>query len=366
MSDPVTIQRFDFIKTFPWLRIGRALGCALSLQALFIAMIGVLLVDFSRAALVLAISGEARTLDGAVWAMHVPPVQDTLVPLWNLGHVPWRVGWKLLVIGAAAGVVWSFVGVAMCRCTALEFCRDESASFRDSVQHAINRFAAPWGALATPLFGTAMLMVMIAALAVPAFLPAVGGLWLRFLSPIIAILGVGAGFILLVLPVMWPLMIAAVAVDDSDGFDAFSRSFSFVTSHPWMTAGLFAVAGAMIAACAIGIDFGIEYAAGIIPWSAGWLTSETQIHDHLVPAAMWWVRLFARALLTSLFWSLATIIYVFLRQVTDASPLDKMSGFDLPGLAREEYPVVGIPAMNPPTTETPLSPPLSATEGTAE
>ncbi len=354
MPEPVTVQRIDFIRTLPWLRIGRAIGCALSLQALFIALIGVLLVDFSRAALITVLRSNELpiVIVEPPWTEKVPPVQDTLVPLWLFAKVPGSVGWKLILLGAAAAVIWSFVGVALCRCAALEFCRDESASFRGSVQHAVSRFAAPWGALATPLFGTAMLMILIAALAVPAFLPAVGGLWLRLLSPIIAILGVGAGFLLLVLPVMWPLVIAAVAIDDSDGFDAFSRSFSFVTSHPWITAGLFTVAGAIITLCAAGIDMTKEAAAGVILWSAGWLTSEAQIRDHLFPASLWWVKLFARATLSSLFWSLATIIYVFLRQVTDGSPLDKLSGFDMPGLAREEYPVVGIPAMNPPASTT--------------
>ncbi len=363
MSDPVTVQRIDYVRTFPWLRIGRAVGCALSLQALFIAVIGVLLVDLSRAAVisVLRMDGERVLFAGPEWTAKTPPVQDVLVPLWSIAKVPGAVGWKLLVIGTVAGVLWSFIGVALCRCAALEFCRDESASFRGSVQHALRRFAAPWGAMATPLFGTAMLMVLIAALALPAFLPAVGGVWVRLLSPLIAVFGIMAAFILLVLPVMWPLMIAAVAVDDSDAFDAFSRSFSFVTSHPWMTAGLIAVSGGMIAVCSLGIDLLVEAAAGVTLWSAGWTASETQLREHLFPAAIWWVRLFARALLSSLFWSLATVIYVFLRQATDAAPLDHLSGFDQPGLVREDFPVVGIPAMNPP-----VSPPLSATGGTPD
>ncbi len=350
MSDPVTVQGFNFLRTFPWLRIGRAVGCAVSLQTLIIAIIGVLLMDFSRAALLTVLRGDELPLllYGPDWTLRVPPVQDALVPLWNMRGVPWSVAWRLLVLGTVAGVIWSFVGVALCRCAALEFCRDESASFRGSVQHAIRRFAAPWQALATPLFGTAMLLVMIVALAIPAFLPMLGGVWLRLLSPIIAILGVAAGFLLLVLPVMWPLIIAAVAVDDSDGFDAFSRSFSFVTSHPWMTAGLVVVAAGIIWVCGRAIDLGVNEAAGIIPWSAGWVASEKSITESLIPASMWWVRLFARALHVSLFWSLVTIVYVFLRQATDAAPLDKMSGFDEPGLVREDFPVVGIPAMNPP------------------
>lgn len=355
MPEPTTVQRIDYVRTFPWLRMGRALGCALSLQALLIAMMGVLVVDLSRAGLVkvLQVEGQIFLLAGPSWGVKVPPVQDAVVPVWSLAKLPIAVGGKLILLGVVAAVIWSFVGVALCRCAALEFCRDESASFRGSVQHAIRRFAAPWGALATPLFGTLVLTVMIAALALPAFIPAIGAVWVRLLSPVIAVMGVLAGFILMILPVMWPLMVAAVAIDDSDGFDAFSRSFSFVTSHPWITAGLVAVGAAMIVVCGIGIDLGVEAAAGVTMWSAGWTASETQLREHLFPATFWWIRLFARALLSSLFWSVATVVYVFLRQVTDGAPLDQLSGFDLPGLAREDYPVVGIPAMNPPATQPP-------------
>lgn len=352
MPEPVTVQRLDYVRTFPWLRIGRAVGCALSLQALFIAVIGVLLVDFTRVAVVttLQMDGQQFLLAGLPWMAKTPPVQDALLPLWSFAKLPISIGWKALLIGTAATLIWSFVGVALCRCAALEFCRDESASFRGSVQHAVRRFASPWGALATPLFGTAVLMVLIALIALPAFLPALGGVWVRLLSPVIAIFGIMAAFILLVLPVMWPLMIAAVAVDDSDGFDAFSRSFSFVTSHPWMTAGLFTVGGAMLVVCGTGIDLLIEAAAGVTLWSGSWTASDTQMSEHLLPATLWWIRLFARAALSSLFWSLATVVYVFLRQATDGAPLDQLSGFDLPGLEREQFPVVGIPAMNPPAS----------------
>jgi hypothetical protein len=346
MADPVTIRRIEFFRALPWLRLGRALGCALSIPALIIALIGCLLADWSQRAVAKVLPSftlPSLTTDLG-WTSRVPPVQDALVPLWSFhGNA-----WPLLVLGVVGAVIWSFIGVAVCRCVAVEFCRDESGSFRESVNLAVRTWRTPLGALATPLAGVVMLIVVIAILALPGFVPGLGGIWLRVLAPVMAILGTFAAVILLVLPVLWPLMIAAIAVDDSDGFDAFSRSFSFVTSHPWMTAGLVALSWGMLWACGEVIDRGVVAALNIIPWSAGWSASETAIKESLLPASIWWVRLFARTLHASLFWSLATVAYVFLRQATDDAPLDQLTGYDEPVRAREDFPVVGIPAMNPP------------------
>jgi hypothetical protein len=43
-------------------------------------------------------------------------------------------------------------------------------------------------------------------------------------------------------------------------------------------------------------------------------------------------------------------VYVFLRQSTDGAPLDQLSGYDDPVRAPDPFPVVGIPAMNPPVS----------------
>lgn len=348
MSDPVTVRHIEFLRAFPWLRLGRALGCALSLPALVIAVISVLVSDWSRWGLLSALMAveSAPNWTEPSWAGRVPPLQHALIPFWNFRNDEW----VLLVLGSVSGLVWSFFGVALCRCTAVEFCRDESASFRGSIQNAIRQLWAPLGALITPLIGTTMLAALIALLALPAFIPGVGDLWLRLLSPATSLIGIAAGVILLVLPVLWPLMIAAIAVDDSDGFDAFSRSFSFVTSHPWRTAGSIAASAGVIWACSEIIDRGVIKALWFIAWSADWTASDSALRESLMPATRWWMQLFARAIQSSLFWALATVVYLFLRQSTDGAPLDQLSGYDEPVRAPEAFPVVGIPAMNPPAS----------------
>lgn len=348
MAEPVTIRRIEFLRAFPWLRIGRALGCALALPALMIAVMGVLIADWSRWLMLRILPAVELPLgfQEPAWVGSIPPLQHVLLPFWNFHSVEW----PLALMGAVSALVWSFFGVALCRCAATEFCRDESAPFRGSLQLAIRHLATPLGALATPLVGIAMLAGLIALGAIPAFLPGIGAIWLRVLSPMLALIGIAGGVILLVLPLLWPLMTAAIAVDDSDGFDAFSRSFSFVTSHPWLTAALATVAYAITWLCHRVIEHGLMTALWFLTWSADWTASDIALTESLRPATAWWLQLFARALQTSLFWSLATVGYVFLRQATDGAPLDQLSSYDEPVRAADPFPVVGIPAMTPPTT----------------
>ena len=347
MAEPVTIRRIEFLRAFPWLRIGRALGCSLALPAVIIAVMGVLVADWSRWLLLRVLPAVvfSHGFREPAWLGSIPPLQHVLLPFWNFHSGEW----PLLVMGVVSALVWSFFGVALCRCAATEFCRDESAPFRGSLQLAIRHLATPLGSLATPLAGTAMLAGLIAVTAIPAFIPGAGAIWLRLLSPVLALMGIAAGMILLILPVLWPLMTAAIAVDDSDGFDAFSRSFSFVTSHPWLTTTIVAVGYAMIWLCTRVIDQGVTTASWFIIWSADWTVSDISLAESLIPATGWWLQLLARAIQTSLFWSLATVGYVFLRQATDGAPLDQLCGYDEPVRAADPFPVVGIPAMTPPT-----------------
>jgi hypothetical protein len=55
--------------------------------------------------------------------------------------------------------------------------------------------------------------------------------------------------------------------------------------------------------------------------------------------------------MASLFWTLVTIVYLFLRESVDGAPLSRIAGFDEPLRPHEPYPVVGIPAVTPPTGE---------------
>ena len=45
--------------------------------------------------------------------------------------------------------------------------------------------------------------------------------------------GLAMSLILLGLAVGWPLMLASIAIEDADAFDAFSRVYNYLFARPW-------------------------------------------------------------------------------------------------------------------------------------
>ena len=147
-----------------------------------------------------------------------------------------KVHWLYFIIyGLICMAVWAIAGGAICRIAALHATRDEKIPLTESVSFAIKKgisfFAAPL-----------MPIVFIAACCVPLFLygfvaaiPIVGEL----------IAGLGFGLVLLIAFVQALLIVGGlaglgllyptIAVEGSDTFDAFSRSYSYVFGRPWRT-----------------------------------------------------------------------------------------------------------------------------------
>ncbi len=355
MRAPVTVEAVHFVRTFPWLRMGRALGCALTPQALAIALLATLTLQLVTpwfGPVAVDLTDSRLSLGGWMidFSKDAPPLFAIAAPATQVPLASWSRGWLQLVQFGLAAFVWSFAGVAICRCAAVEFCRDEGPSFRASVQWSIARVATPWGALATPIGGAFLLLVVLVAIALPATIPGVGGAWGIVAGPVVAVLSIAAAFILLLLPLLWPLAIAAIAVDDSDGFDAFSRGFSYVTSHPWSIGALLGVA--MFVQQVSGGLLEILGATGsdLCGWATTSLLGKTAGLERITPAAAWWISLGISAVRASLFWSLATIVYVFARQLTDGAPLDQLKGYELFPATDATIPLAGIPAVAPVTS----------------
>lgn len=358
MRTPMTVEAVHFVRTFPWLRMGRAFGCAVTPQALVIALLATLAVQLVTPWLgPMAIDLTDSRLSLGGWQIDVAreasPLFAVAAPVTHLMSATWNSVWGLLAQFGLAAFVWSFAGVALCRCAAVEFCRDEGPSFRASVQWSIARIATPWGALATPIGGAFVLLGVLVAIAIPATIPGVGGTWGVVSGPVVAALGIAAAFMLLVLPLLWPLAMAAIAVDDSDSFDAFSRGFSYVTSHPWSLAALIGIAIFVQQVAGGLLDLLGATAVDLCGWATTSLLGKTTGLERVTPAASWWIALGINTVRASLFWSLTTIVYVFARQLTDGSPLDQLKGYELFPATAEALPLAGIPAVTPATTSEP-------------
>jgi hypothetical protein len=347
----VTVRSVNFVRTFPWLRISQAVGCALAPQQVLLGV---------AAALVLALlqmtifhSAAERPLLAVTYAGAVAlPLSDLVRPVADIWQPLWlarsATGFPLmrLVEAVAVFVLWTLVGVAIARCAAIQFCRDENPSFAGAANWSIERAVDSLTAILTPLGGAAVLLGIAALLALPQSIPALGTLWMQLAAPVQFVLGAAAGFILLLLPVLWPLMVAAVAVDSSDAFDAFSRSFSLVTSKLWSTLALVFLTGISAIVLTLGFRLLLEAGAAATVWAAAWTTTQATT-ESLAGVLGWWREVAYRGLCASLFWTHAVMVYVFLREQVDAVPMFRLAGFTDDHRPHELYPVVGMPAVRP-------------------
>jgi hypothetical protein len=159
--------------------------------------------------------------------------------------------------------------------------------------------------------------------------------------------GLLVAVVLILTGISWPLMIAAISVEGSDGFDGLSRAFGYVMNRPWYLLWL------------IVLTVGIGWVTLFFVWwfldIAAWLTSS--ILPLSTQGAPLWGEVQAAlriAVLASFFWSSTTVIYFLLRQSDDGTPLDQVY---IPGPPPkpEPLPLVGVAASQQPVIERPAT-----------
>lgn len=361
MLADVHVQAVNLVRVLPWVRFARAIGIALAPTQLVIALAAVLVMSIAvvpepgvvsvpRAVVEAGTGNRVRFINEEIVIREpLNRWQQTAAPLWYLGSTAQR--W-LLERESLAGVagklaiiyfVWTLAGVMLCRSAAVQFCRDVGPSFRQSVQWSLSRSVASLTALLTPLGFALALFILLGICLLPGIVPALGSVWLWCTSPAWSLLGGALAVLLCLLPILWLLVAAAVAVDDSDSFDAFSRSFSLVTSQPWGLLLMGALCGLMavvVSALLQGVAWQLSVGLSLFtPYFMGIDSAREAMN-----LGRWWAEQFQLAILTSLFWTHTTLIYLFLRRAVDGTPLDTLAGFDDDTRFHGAFPVVGIPA----------------------
>lgn len=238
--------------------------------------------------------------------------------------------------------VWSLFGVAICRGIAVQIAKDRSESLPQAVRYASRQWL---GAIGAPSIPAGAILAIFVGLIVAAWLgrlPWIGVPLLTMLSPVLFFAGVAVAFLALVILCGWPLMVAAMSVEDSDGFGALSRAYSFLMGRPahaiW-NAVVSAVYGSALVALVGGV-FTLALLAESNVMAAR-LTSEQWAS--VLRSSHVWAQLLLATFACSLFWSLTTLNYLLLRQAVDQKPFEEIAaGVDEE--FRSELPVVGIPA----------------------
>jgi hypothetical protein len=177
----------------------------------------------------------------------------------------------------------------------------------------------------------------------------------------------------------WPLMYATISTEASDGFDGFSRAYSYVFSRPWhylwfavvalvygaivvtfvyVVASLLAYLSAAGVASSLGnrstgaLLLGAPDSVGGPGLLTGRPLGELNIGTYFAGAWMQTVAVLVSGFVTSYFWTAATVIYLLLRQVDDATDFHEVYMPDEKE-ADDLLPLVGVAASGQPVIERP-------------
>ena len=288
-----------------------------------------------------------------LFAPAVRPWSDVLLPaIPMLSPTTSRLNRVLALLQFAWAIsVWSLLGLALCRLAAIQVARDESSSFRVATQYGVTRWKY---AVASPLIPIAAAMIALfgmMCLVVPSHLPLIGHVWLYVASPALLAGGCVVSVLLLTAALGWPLMIAAIAVDDCDGFGGLSRAYSFCTGRP-AHAILFAAVAVTFASFLTHVASLFFTAATLLARTAAVMVTSHVLHVGTVSHGC---SLVAHALVgtfaISLFWTSVTLVYLLLRATVDQRPLDHLAPDEGERPPRSPLPVVGIPATDAANSE---------------
>lgn len=267
--------------------------------------------------------------------------------LWSDVALAWTdLLWALLV--------WAVFGGAITRIHAVRFARDESVSPLTAARFSSRNWQSY-------VYGPLLPMLGVGGLALTGVLVGQVAGWfgdargsaLLYLGWIPLLASFVMTALLLLTVFAWPLMVAAISVEGSDGFDGLSRAFGYVMNRPWYFLFLLCLAFGIgiLTSHFTWLFFG--FAFQLAEWSTG---GDQGVRGLMRPFDIWQIglKLLHLSVLVSYFWSATTVIYFLLRQSDDGTPLDQVYIPGPPPKA-EPLPLVGVAASQQPIIERPAT-----------
>lgn len=253
-------------------------------------------------------------------------------------------------------LVWSMAGGAISRMAAVQFAVKKRVSIGRAVHFAGQQYLSYLTAPFLPLAGVLFLLGFMAFDSWLLSLIPVAGEYVIGLFWVVALfLGFLMAMLLTGFVAGWPLMIAAVSTEDSDGFDGLSRSIGFWFDRPWYAVFLIAMTVPVFVLAWLLVSFLIGTLVYLATWSvvsgtgnSGPAAFEAIVSTPLLDESWWngwlygsqvdspsldstpsafviaWTHLPALLLAgfgPSFFWSASTVIYFLLRESDDGTPL---------------------------------------------
>jgi len=396
-DDRGTIRQIAFAELFPWLIMVRALRLALQMRLLALAAVAMALTIGGWWGISAMFSGDpelkawaaayghwpaasdsprtkiemmkrtAPGIEGPESALFGPPdfgalpESNPIVTAWRNLSGPFRQLFEpvlsvtglafLLLCGLWVDIVWAFFGGVITRLIALQVAREERGSMRAAVRFVRGRYRSYFAAPLYPLLGVLLFVVPVALVGLIGHLGSAGLLTLGIIWPLFLLAGLVITILLVGLLFGWALMWPTLSAEGSDGFDALSRTYSYVYQRPLYFAFLVMLASVL---GAIGWLF-VRFFAALVVYTTAWAVSWGSGGAVLSVAALaesaptaaaligFWqgaVQLIASSFVYTYFFSAATIAYFLLRQQVDGTETDEVFVEDQP----EKY---GLPSLTP-------------------
>ncbi len=367
---------FDWNPLLSWLLLVRCpplalRGRVLLLTALALALVwgldwvlGIPADEDSRIAHALHISTAHRQMELRSSAMFAAELRDLPTRSWgHLRNAWWYFvgpftqvaeggeGWPrwgadlLRALGRVA--IWGVLGGAIMRIAALHLARGESPDLMGALRFAWHRRAAFWSA---PLLLIAGIVIVALPLLIVRLAMQVG--WLANVAALFWPLVLLAAFCLTIYLVGavigWPLIWATLATDDSDPFDAISRTYAYVYQQLLRLGGYLLVAflsawifGMLVELLLMVTLYGSGYAMGlnVTPWGEPLIARFESF-------AVWVASLY----FTAVIWILAAGIYLLRRHDIDGLETDEVYLGEDP-LYTPQAPIDAAPQHSPPAPE---------------
>lgn len=253
------------------------------------------------------------------------------------GNIPWvALGWFAFLL-----LLWGYLGTAISRIAAMYLTARENVNFS-----SLNLFLRQYGtsahfAVLLPMF------LILCCYGVLCFFGWMLKIWATsWVAAILFPFALLAGLLLTLLAVLlffgWPLLIAAVAVEGSDAFDALSRMYSYMRQRPLhfvFYLGCSTLLGMLwFFVLSLILDGAALAVAGFCPPKLAAIASSGALTFFIEPEflldlshAYWlvaaWLGLFHLlkvAFLFAYFWCSAVAVYLLLRKSVDGTPLDEV------------------------------------------
>lgn len=235
-------------------------------------------------------------------------------------------------------IVWSLFGGAIARMAAVQFARGERIGARDALKFSLRQLQNYMTAPFLPLAGIGCLLGFNAILgAIAGLLGSAGEAVLAVLWGLVLFCGFLMAMLVICVSVGWPLMIAAVSTEDSDGFDGLGRANGFLLDRPWralllaiLSLPVFALGWLFVATLLSLTAYMADWAvaSGTPGQTAGWSWLWAPSLPVEASPKTYWLelpRLLLRGFGPSFFWCGITVIYFLLRKSDDGTPLNDVT-----------------------------------------